>query len=101
MFEVKYSNLAKEDMEKIVMYIGKNLKNKKAANDIRNEFEAQVNTILKFPYIASIYMPGLFEFQYRKISVKNFSIFYVIAEETKTIIISRVLYSKRDIDKLL
>lgn len=102
MHKLRYSRLAKYDMEEIIHYISYELKNKKAALDLEMEFERQAKNILTFPYGASEYQSSeILEHQYRKTKANNFYIFYFIDEENKTITISRVLYQKRDIDNLL
>lgn len=102
MLKLKYSRLARHDMEEIIFYISHELKNKKAALDLEMEFEKQAKNILAFPYGTSEYQSSdVLEHQYRKAKAKNFNIFYFIDEENKVIIISRVLYQKRDVDNLL
>ncbi len=102
MLKLKYSRLARHDMEDIIFYISHELKNKKAALDLEMEFEKQAKNILTFPYGTSEYQSSeILEHKYRETKAKNFSIFYFIDEKNEVITISRVLYQKRDIDNLL
>ncbi len=103
MYKLTFLPLAKKDMDEIVYYISFNLKNKKAALDSANEFIKNANNILTFSYGASEYtsLVNKLEYTYRCVKIKNFYMFYVIDEDKKVITIVRVLYRKRNIDKLL
>ena len=37
----------------------------------------------------------------RRMPVENFSVFYSVADKENTVVIHKVIYSKRDIDKLV
>lgn len=102
MYQLVYLHLAKEDMEHIIYYIRYNLKNKSAAVNMANEFIRVANSILEFPYGNTEYIPVKpLKNQYRSVKVKNFILFYTINEESKIITIVRVLYQKRDLEKIL
>ncbi len=102
MYKLVYLKLAKEDMEHIVYYISNNLKNRMAALNLVDELIKWTNNILEFPYGNPEYIPiKLLKNQYRTGKVKNFVMFYTINEEDKTVIIVRVLYQKRDMNKIL
>lgn len=102
MYNIEYLPLAKKDMEEIIYYISHELKNKKAALDLIDEFNRQEKNILTFPYGASEYQPiKSLKYKYRKVKIKNFYMFYVLHEDKKLITISRILFQKRDIEKLL
>lgn len=67
-----------------------------------DEFIRCANSILEFPYGNAEYISiKPLKNQYRIARVKNFIMFYTINEENKTITIVRVLYQKRDMDKIL
>lgn len=102
MYKIEYLKLAKEDMEKIIYYISQHLQNKTATLNLANDFIKCANNILEFPYGNTEYTSVKpLKNQYRGAKVKNFIMFYTINEENKTITIVRVLYQKRDIDKIL
>ena len=39
--------------------------------------------------------------EYRRLIVKNYTSFYYVDERTKVITVARVIYSKRDFDKII
>ena len=39
--------------------------------------------------------------EYRRLIVKNYTAFYYVDERTKVITVARVIYSKRDFDKII
>lgn len=62
----------------------------------------KLQIILEFPYTNSEYIPiKPLKYVYRKSMVKNFMMLYTIEETKKVITIVRVLYQKRDIDRIL
>ncbi len=102
MYRLEYLKLAKEDMDNIIYYISYHLKNKTAALHLAEEFIKSTNNIMLFPYGTSEYVSTWkLKNKYRRVKVKNFYIFYTIDEKKKVITIARVVYRKRDLDKLL
>ncbi len=102
MYKIEYLKLAKEDMEGIIYYVSQHLRNKTAALNLANDFIKCSNNISEFPYGNTEYISTQpLKNKYRGAKVKNFIIFYTINEENKTITIVRVLYQKRNIDKIL
>ena len=102
MYQLKFLELAKNDFDNIINYVMYDLNNKTAAENLIMRFEKELNYILEYPYWNSTIQSskGL-DNNYRKTKVKNYYIFYTIDEGNKTIIIVRVIYIKRNIDKLL
>lgn len=102
MYKIIYLPIAKSDLEEIIHYITYELKNSVAAINLIKEFEKEEKNILTFPYGVSEYQAiKTLEHKYRKVRIKNYFMFYFIDEESKIITISRVLYQKRNIDKLI
>jgi toxin ParE1/3/4 len=83
-----------------VDYITVNLQNPSAAERLIDDIETAVykrlETPLSFaPFRSSKKRPH----PYYRVNVRNFSIFYVVIDDTMEV--RRILYSKRDLDKLL
>lgn len=98
--EISYLPLALADLEEIFQYITNELKNSQAAKNLRDEINTAVQNLLQFPYAHALYQTQKqLKKEYRKITVKNFYVFYVV--EKDTIEIHRVIYSKRDIESML
>lgn len=102
MYKLEYLEIAKKDIDNIVYYIRYNLKNKTAAITFANELIKETDNILKFPYGNIEYTPlKPLKNKYRQSKFKNFIIFYIVNEKSKTITITRVLYQKRNFDQIL
>jgi plasmid stabilization system protein ParE len=99
-YEAQYLPLALSDLEEIFQYICTVLEAPAAAENLRSEVDSAVNNLCLFPYAHHVYRTEkALKKEYRKIAVKNFSVFYTV---TDTIVeIHRVIYSKREMDGLL
>lgn len=89
-------------MIEIVRYISRDLKNPAAAEHLAVELIGAAESVLDFPYATPAYQPiRPLKHEYRKILVQNYLIFYWVDEEKKLVTAARVLYARRNIDKLL
>ncbi len=99
-YELKILPLFEDDLNEIVDYITYQLQNPLAAERLVNDVE---DAILERLNCAEAFAPYLSnrdrEFPYYPIQVKNFTIFYVVYENTMEV--RRILYSRRNIKKLL
>lgn len=99
-FELRYSPLFYEDLDKITDYLLYELKNESAAKKLVNDTEAAIKKRLLSPLSVAPYRSiGSRPQLYRRIMVGNYLVFYVLIENT--MIIRRVLYGRRDIDRIL
>lgn len=102
MYKVQFLPLAQNDLVEIVRYIANDLYNKQAANKLADEIIKATDTLADFPYAYPAYTPiRSTKNEYRKISVQNYLVFYTVNEKTKTVTVARVVYAKRDYDKLI
>lgn len=101
MYKLEYLKTSIDDMGNIIYYISHKLNNKTAAFNLSNKFIEEGNKILMFPYANPEYKPvKKLKYNYRVAKVKNFLMFYTINEENKIITIVRVLYKKRNMEKI-
>jgi len=99
-FKLSYSPLFYEDLDTITDYILFELKNELAAKALVNDVETAIKTRLIAPLHTAPYKSiNHREHQYRKILVGNYLIFYVVIENT--MIVRRLLYGRRDLDRIL
>ena len=97
MYRLEVLPLAKEDMVGIVGYIGRELKNPTAANRLADEFFKAMESLTDFPYANPVLVPiRPLKFEYRKLMVGNYTLFYRVREPEKLVTVARVLYSKRE-----
>lgn len=102
MYKLAFLPAAQNDMIEIVRYISKDLKNPAAAERLAVELIGAAESVLDFPYAAPVYQPiRPLKREYRKILVQNYLMFYWVDEEKKLVTVARVMYARRNIDKLL
>ncbi len=99
-FDLRYSTLFYEDLDKIKDYLLFELKNKQAVKTLLNNTEAAIKKRLANPLSPASYRsissrPN----PYRRILVGNYIIFYVVVGNV--MIIRRMLYGRRDLDRIL
>ncbi len=99
-FELRYSPLFYDDLDKITNYTLLDLKNEIATKTFIYDIETAINKRLESPLHAAIY-PSMRrrKHEYRRILVGNYLIFYVVIEHT--MVVRRLLYGRRDLDKIL
>jgi len=99
-FELRYSPLFYDDLDRITNYILLDLKNETATKTFIQDVGRAINKHLENPLHAAIY-PSMRrrEHEYRRILVGNYLIFYVVIGHT--MIVRRLLYGRRDLDKIL
>lgn len=102
LYNVQFLPLAQNDLLEIVQYIANDLFNKQAANKLADEIIKATDTLADFTYAYSIYNPiRPINTEYRKLIVQNYMVFYSVDEKIKTVTVARIVYAKRDYDKLV
>lgn len=99
-YKLVFLPLFEHDLNDAVDYISNILKSPQAARNLVEEVERAILTRLKNPSGYAPY-PTLKKRpqDYYTIKVKNFTVFYVLIEDTMEV--RRFLYSKRDFDRLI
>ena len=102
MYKIEYLPAAQNDLLEILKYIAVNLCNKKAAIEITEEIVAKIDGLAEFPYKNAVHNPiRPLNYEYRKLSVKNYLVFYRVNEDLKLITVVRVIYARRDVNSIL
>lgn len=97
MYKIIVTEPAQKDLKDVVLYISGELKNKQAANDLINLFEATAKSLTDMPErYALVDDEVLAREGFRFIPIKNYLLFYVVRKETETVVIQRFLYARRD-----
>jgi len=92
--------LFEEDLLKATDYITNTLQNPSAAHRLVDDIELAIVKRLEMPLSFAPYQSSkIRNHPYYRINVRNFSIFYVVIDDTMEV--RRLLYSKRNIDKLI
>lgn len=102
MYQVEYLPSARQDMVEIIRYISHELCSPVAADKLSLEFIEAADRLQLFPYANTAYIPiKPLKHEYRKLPVQNYLMFYWVDEERKRVTIARVIYARRDYEKLL
>ena len=102
MYVLEFLPLAQRDMTEIVSYISHFLHNPQAARALADDFIAEAEKLVSFPYAMPVYAPiRPLKHEYRTVLVHNYLMFYTVNESLKQITVFRVIHAKRDLGKLL
>lgn len=99
-YKLTFLPLFEEDLLEITNYITNTLQNPSAAHRLVDDIELAIIKRLEMPLSYAPYQSSkLRRHPYYRINVRNFSVFYVVINDTMEV--RRLLYSKRNIDELL
>ncbi len=99
-YKLAFLPLFKEDLLEVVDYISITLQNPDIAHRLVDDIELAIVKRLEMPLAFAPYQSAkLREQPYYRINVRNFSVFYVVIDNTMEV--RRLLYAKRNIDALL
>lgn len=99
-YKVTYLPLFYEDLDQIIGYIINELNNPIAANNLLNEIEKSIEERIYNPTWYKEYKTNIKRKSiYYRINVKNYVIFYTV--RNNIIEIRRILYAKRNLNKLI
>ena len=100
MYKIHYLPLALDDLKEIIRYIAHELEALRAAENLLIKIEKEVQKIADNPFRCRVYFPSKkLKHEYRILHIGNYSLFYVV--EKAKIEIHRVIYSQRDIFRIL
>jgi plasmid stabilization system protein ParE len=93
---------AEADIDEAFDYIANELVNPDAASAFADELEEKLEEICKTQKAGRpVHNPYLKRDDIRRVLVKNYIAYYLINEEAAKIVVLRVVYNRRDQDKLL
>lgn len=100
MYKVVYLPTARQQLEDAVMYIAVDLFAPDAAMNLADEVDEKVQKLKKMPYRFPIYHTlYAMKHEIRFFPVKNYNVYYVIDEDTKTVEIWRVQHRLQKQDR--
>ena len=101
MYQLNYLPIARQDMAEIAGYISHDLGNPLAAQKLAYEMIEAAEMLAEFPYSNAIHFSVKpFKQEYRRLVVKNYIMFYWVDEKKKQVTVARVIYARRDYEKL-
>lgn len=102
MFEVITRPEAKKDLYEIFRYISEELFSPQSALKLLDEIESEILGLKTMPKRFPLISDEAFADKgFRLMPVKNYLVFYVVDEQTKTVNILSVMYNRRDWGNLL
>lgn len=102
MYKLEYLPAAHQDMVDIVRYISRELCNPTAAERLAMELIEAGDSIPGVPYANPAYTPiRPLKHEYRKRLVQNYIMFYWVDEGKKLVTVARVIYAKREFERLI
>ena len=95
MHKIVYLPIAEDDILAAVEYIAYKLDNPSAAEALLDELDKTVERVARFPYSSELYRTDRpMRKEIRMVSVKNYVLYYAIAEET--VEMQRLIHRRRD-----
>ena len=100
MYKPHYLPLALDDLKNIIRYIANELEAPRAAEKLLLKIDKEVLKIAENPFRCHRYISSeKLKYDYRVLHINSYSLFYTV--EKDNIEIFRVIYSKRNIQKIL
>ena len=105
MYNIEILQTASDNIDDIGRYIESELKNKTAEERLTDKIYSTIETLAEFPYAHTVHQTPQNEeplkYEYRKILVDNYFIFYRVDETLSHVIVTAVIYSRRRLPEQL
>lgn len=99
---VEYLPAAVDDLNQIYDYIALKLHAPQAADNFLDAMDDAAERIGQHPFSCKVYVPTHpLKYEVRQLVVNNFLAFYEVDMEAERVIIHRVVYGRRDLDKVV
>lgn len=102
LYDYFFTELAEADINDTISYIIEDLCNPVAASTFVDRLEAKLEEICKNPktgrLVENVYLR---RDDVRRFLVDNYVAYYIVDEEERKVVILRVVYGKRNLDKIL
>ena len=97
MYHIDITEPAEQDIQAAANYISKELKNSVAADRLLDAVDEVICSLEELPLrYALVNDDALANRGFRFFPVRNYLVFYIVREKTKTVVIERFLYGGRD-----
>lgn len=101
-YTYKFTQIAEAELDTIFDFISRNLPSPIAAKKLMAKIEKQIDRLAMFPFSASkCQNDDLHRQGYRKLIIENYIVFYLVDEDNKTVIISRIIFGRRQYEQLV
>jgi toxin ParE1/3/4 len=101
-YNIQITEPAERDLYEVGVYISKELLEPETAKKVISKIAYGINSLEDMPLGNALAADDRLSYKgIRKIMADNYIIFYIVNEESKTVTIIRILYSRRDWMNLL
>lgn len=101
-YKLRYLKLAQSDLLDIVSYISGQLSAPQAATELVDKLDKAISRLKHFPFSGHPYAnKHKLEDEYRILVIENYLVFYVVYDIDGIVEIRRIIYGKRNYEKLL
>ena len=101
-YKIIFEPLAVSDLRETVNYIADTLKDPLAARRVYFSIKQKISGLEHMPYRHKTVNDEKFSrLGLRRLPVENYSAFYIVSEDTRTVHIVRILYNRREWQYLL
>ena len=102
MYKLYITEKAEQDVLDNAVYIKDVLHSEIAANNLVDRFYESIQKLVEFPQIYPLSNTDLLKpYGIRFLQIRNFTVFFNIEEETKSVFVLRFIYSRRNWKELL
>lgn len=96
-YYIKITATAKNDLYEIAKYISKELLESKVAKQVIYNIDNKILSLETMPLRNGLVNDGRLALQgIRKMLIDNYIVFYIVDEQQKIVLVTRILYSRRD-----
>jgi len=99
---ILFTNQAEDDLRGIYEYIALTLLEPVTAKDLTQRIVKQIFKLKVSPQRHAVYPKNPWKSRgLRRVNVGNYAIFFVIIENTQTVVVIRIMYGGRNIERIL
>lgn len=96
-YEIEFTEDARDEIRDIYEYISKNLDNEQAAKRLMRKMRENIISLAEFPELyAKIEKNDKRKRDYRRMVIGNYIVLYAVDEQRKTIYISHMYYGRKN-----
>ncbi|QGU00423.1 hypothetical protein SYNTR_1829 [Candidatus Syntrophocurvum alkaliphilum] len=101
-YQIKFTPIASEDLDGIYYHISRELHAEGAAVTLMEKIEHSVMRLKDYPFSCNYVEDEFLKNKgYRKLTINNYIVFYLVDEEKEQVNIMRVLYGRQKYQSLL
>lgn len=100
-YNISFTDISRKELRQIYLYIKINLESPLTAKDLIKTILISIKDLNFMPNRFPIYKELNHGITIRRMPVENFTVFYSVDDTKERVVIHKVIYSKRDIDKLI